>query len=142
MAIAALVAWLLTATGGFVMLGIWISQGGSKERRSDTRLPPPVIFSHFGLAAVGLVLWLVYVFSDNHAIAWTGFALLVPVAVLGFVMLARWIPSYRARTGAAAGAGAGASDLPEQHFPVPAVVGHGVLAVTTVILALLAALGM
>jgi manganese efflux pump family protein len=150
MGIAALVTWLLTAVGGFVMLGIWVSRGGPRERRADTQLPPAVIFSHFGLAALGLVLWIIYVATDNHAVAWVAFVLLVPVAALGFVMLARWLPVYRGRaattaaTGAAgatpdAGGTAGA-DLPERHFPVPVVAGHGLLAVVTVVLALLAAL--
>jgi hypothetical protein len=44
-----------------------------------------------------------------------------------------WIPSRRAGTGEAAPA--------ERHIPVPAVVGHGLLAVITLVLVLLTALG-
>ncbi|MFE3104950.1 hypothetical protein [Nocardia tengchongensis] len=143
MAIAALITWLLTATGGFVLLGTWIAKGGVREPRTS-HLPPPVIFGHFLLAVIGLVLWIVYLVVDSDALAWVAFGFLVPVAALGFVMLLRWIPIYRAARAAAAEpaplsiAGEGPA---EQHFPVLIVGGHGVFAVVTVVLVLLTALG-
>ncbi len=143
MSIAALVAWILTAGGGFVLLGKWISHGGVRSP-GTSRFPPGLIFSHFGLAAAGLVLWIIYLVNDQAALAWVAFALLVVIAVLGFAMLARWIPGYRAHAAVAAGgAGAGraAPEAAEQHFPVVVVGAHGVLAVVTVVLVLLAALG-
>lgn len=134
MGIAALITWLITAAGGFVMLGTWLSKGGHRRDQSNgSHLPPAVIFGHFALAAVGLVLWIVYVVIDNHAVAWVAWALLVPVAALGFVMLARWLPTYRAPSASGEGPA-------ERHFPVAVVAGHGVFAVITVVLALLAAL--
>ncbi|GLZ02655.1 hypothetical protein Acsp03_01220 [Actinomadura sp. NBRC 104412] len=146
MDLTALALWLVTALGGFLMMGIWIARGG--PRAGTTRLPVPVLFGHFALAATGLVVWIIYVVTDAKALAWTAFALLVPVALLGFAMLARWIPVYRARATAPAGAGAGGSgggpaeqgEPPERGFPVPVVAGHGLFAVATVILVLLAAL--
>ncbi|HEU5471606.1 MAG TPA: hypothetical protein VFV67_13210 [Actinophytocola sp.] len=133
MGIAALITWLLTAVGGFVMLGTWVAKGGVRNP-SSTRLSPPLIFGHFALAAIGLVLWIVYLIADSTALAWTAVVLLVPVALLGFAMLVRWLPTVRGTT-------AGASDAPpERSFPVPVVVGHGLIAVITVVLALLAAL--
>jgi hypothetical protein len=145
MAVAALITWLLTAVGGFVMLGIWISKGGARAPRT-THLPPPVIFAHFGLAAAGLVIWIIYLVANTKALAWTAFVLLVPVALLGFFMLARWIPTYRgSRHAVAVGGGtdvqaATTTAAPERHFPVPVVAGHGLLAVTTALLVLLAAI--
>jgi hypothetical protein len=140
MDIATLIAWVLTAGGGFFMLSIWISRGGPGARRSETQLPPPVLFSHFGLAAAGLVLWVAYVFTGAAALAWLAVALLVAVAILGFLMFARWRKT-RAGTAAAAGPGAAPADLPEQHFPVPVVAAHGVAAVVTLVLAVLVAVG-
>jgi hypothetical protein len=153
MALLALFTWLITALGGFLMLGIWISRGGA---RGSGRLPVPVMFGHFALAAAGMVVWVLYLLSGLTALAWTALALLVPVAALGFVMFARWIPQYRARAAGAAPAGgaaseqasdpaggatAGAEAVPaERAFPVPVVIGHGILAVATVVLALLSAL--
>ncbi|TDQ00482.1 hypothetical protein [Labedaea rhizosphaerae] len=134
MDIAALIAWLVTAGGGFVMLGTWIAKGGTRAPET-TRLSPGLVFGHFGIAAVGLVLWIVYLFADSRALAWIAFILLVPVALLGFTMFARWLPGYRARTASTGEA------APEQRFPVAVVGAHGLLAVTTVVLVLLAALG-
>ncbi|WP_182909708.1 hypothetical protein [Microbispora sp. H13382] len=138
MGIAALVTWLLTAVGGFVMLGTWIARGG----RRTSRFSPGLIFGHFALAAAGLVVWIVYLFAGIAALAWVALVLLVPVALLGFAMFARWIPAYRARTAVAGGPGAtGTAGPPERHFPVVVVAGHGLLAVVTVVLVLLTALG-
>ena len=139
MGIASLVTWVLTALGGAYMLTKWVGGGGHRE--ANTKLPPAVVFGHFGLAASGLVLWIIYVFTDNHPIGWVGLALLVPVAVLGFVMFARWIPTYRAKTVSAGQQPAtDAQAVPEGSFPVATVAAHGVLAVVTIVLALLAIL--
>ncbi|MGI5170847.1 hypothetical protein ACQEU3_41500 [Spirillospora sp. CA-253888] len=141
MDIAALLTWLFTAAGGFFMLGTWIARGGVRQQRDGTsRLPAPAVFGHFLLAAAGLVVWIVYLVAGNGALAWTAFGLLLPVALLGLVMLLRWIPVHRtARTGART-PGNGPAPA-ERAFPVPVVVGHGVLAVATVVLVLLTALG-
>ena len=142
MEIAALITWLVTAVGGIVMLGIWISRGGNRPPRSS-KFPPGLIFGHFALAAIGLVLWIIYVAADNEALAWTAFVVLLPVALLGFGMLARWLPTYRSSAVVAAADTAGsAPGVPaERHFPVAVVAGHGLFAVTTVVLVLLTALG-
>ncbi|UGT66417.1 hypothetical protein LTT66_24450 [Nocardia gipuzkoensis] len=145
MGIAALIFWLLTAGGGFFLLGTWIARGGARQPNS-TQLPAPVVFGHFALAVTGLIVWIVYLFVDTESLAWVAFVLLIPVALLGFAMLLRWIPTYRARSAGTAGpagtAGtAGTGGPPEGHFPVAVVAGHGVLAVVTVVLVLLTALG-
>jgi uncharacterized membrane protein len=127
MAIAALVTWLITAVGGFVMLGVWISRGGHRPD-GRSRLAPGLVFSHFGLAVIGLIVWIAYLVVDKAALAWAAFVLLLPVALLGFTMLARWIPARR-------------TDTAESRFPVPVVIGHGLFAVTTLVLVLLTALG-
>jgi hypothetical protein len=122
----ALITWVLTAGGGAFMLGLWLKNGG--QRQADTpgdRIRPPRIFTHFGLAATGLVLW---------------FALLLVVALLGFSMLATWL---RERSAQPAVAAATATDTrpAEQHFPTAVVGVHGLLAAVTLILVLLVAAG-
>lgn len=144
--IAALAAWVITALGGFVMLGQWISRGGLRQQRSGaTRFPAGLVFSHFGLAAAGLVVWIVYLLTNSDRLAWVAFALLIPVALLGFIMLIRWIPVYQGRAIAVgsgvAGSGSAEAEPAERHMAVPVVVGHGLFAVVTVVLVLLTALG-
>ena len=146
--IAALVAWVLTALGGFVLLGRWVQRGGLRQQRGGTtRLPAGLVFSHFALAAGGLVVWIVYLVVDYDPLAWIALGLLVVIALLGFTLLSRWLPVYRGRTVARAGGPGtaspetGAAEPAERHLPVPVVVGHGVLSVATLVLVLLAALG-
>ena len=133
---AALITWVLTAGGGFVLLAIWLARGGLRAAHdAGNRIRPPLIFSHFALAAGGLVLWIVYVIADTDAIAWIAFAALLVVAALGFTMLAIWL--RRRQSGAA-----DTSEPPaEQHFPIAVVGLHGLLAATTLALVLLTAAG-
>lgn len=135
MDVAALVTWLLTAGGGFVLLGTWIAKGGVRQAQAgQSRFPPALIFGHFVLAVVGLLAWIGYLISDDTAgLAWAAFVILLPVVLLGFTMLLRWLPGRR--TG-----GTGGTVAAEQRFPVPVVAVHGLLAVATVVLVLLAAL--
>lgn len=145
MAVAALITWIVTAAGGFFLLATWIRHGGARNHvAGGSRFPPALIFGHFALAAAGLVIWIIYVATDSDALAWVAFIVLLPVALLGFTMLARWIPTYRTQTRAAAPVGAVQQALDtgpaERSFPVAVVGAHGVLAVTTVVLVLLTAL--
>ncbi|HEY8471328.1 MAG TPA: hypothetical protein VIL37_01680 [Natronosporangium sp.] len=126
MDIAALITWLLTATGGFIMLGIWINKGGHKAG-SGSRLAPGLVFGHFGLAAIGLVLWIIYLVANESVLAWIAFVLLLVVALIGFTMFARWLP---VRSGSNA----------ESRFPLAVVGLHGLLAATTLVLVLLTVL--
>ena len=140
---AALIAWVMTAGGGFVLLSIWLARGGMRQgREGGTRIRPPLILSHFLLAATGLVIWIIYIANDNDTLAWVAFVLLAVVAVLGFTMFAIWWqrrqrgPAAReAPTNVESGAPA------EQRFPVPIVALHGLLAVVTVVLVFLTAVG-
>lgn len=137
---AALIAWVLTAGGGFVLLTIWLARGGMQQQReAGNRIRPPLIMSHFLLAAAGLVLWIIYLVADKKALAWIAFVLLLVVATLGFTMFAIWLRRRRAR---GAVAEAVTPDTPaEQHFPVSIVGLHGLLAATTLVLVLLTAIG-
>ena len=143
MDIAALILWIITAAGGFYLLATWIGKGGLKQQSPQvSKFPPALIFGHFLLAAVGLIVWIIYVATDNSGWAWTALILLLVIALLGFGMLLRWIPSYRARAAAGTAAGTATQEQApaESHFPVMVVGLHGVLAVATLLLVLLTAL--
>src|SRR3954453_7848588 len=141
MDVAALITWIVTALGGFYLLGTWLSgrsrspvaAGTGRAPASDSRvsapsrLPTPLVFGHFLLAAAGLVLWIVYLATNSRGLAWVAFALLVVVALGGFTMFARWIGGGRGVVNGAAGA-------PEDRFLVVVVAAHGVFAATTLVL--------
>ncbi len=149
MAIAALVTWIITAGFGFFMLGTWLSHGGARaDGGAASHFRPPVVFGHFLLAAAGLVVWIVYVFTDSTTLAWVAFVDLLVVAVVGDLLVLRWFKDRRGvadtavRTsgGTPAGTTGTTAVLAEQRIPSAAVVVHGVFAVTTIVLVLLAAL--
>jgi hypothetical protein len=167
MTVAALVTWLLTAGLGLYMFAIWlIEDDGSVERTSYRRLRAPVVFGHAGLAVAGLGVWFVYIYVNLSRLAWITILILLLIASLGAFMFTRWIPVHRmsraspvlpARQEAgpgsrrvAAGYIGGLGDgpdrpfpriesLPAEHnFPLPVVLLHGVLAVTTLTLVVIA----
>jgi hypothetical protein len=157
MSIAALITWIVTAGFGFFMLIRWATRGGVKKvDGAGTHLPPVRVFTHFGLAAAGLIIWIIYLVTDSTILAWIAVVDLVIIATIGVVMVRQWTKDGRAAMAAAAtGAGdanagtvearradAGTVDLAEQHIPRPPVVLHGIFAVSTLVLVLLTALGL
>ena len=149
MAIAALLTWLITAGVGSFMLIRWATRGGLREvPGAGTNFPRVRVFAHFGLAAAGLIVWIIYLVTGNTLWAWIAVADLILVALLGGLLVRQWTKDGRAAMASAARSDAaaappatGAVDLAEQHIPRPPVVLHGVFAVSTVVLVLLTALG-
>jgi hypothetical protein len=137
----ALATWVLTAGGGFFLLSLWLKNGGMQQSdQPGARIRSARVLTHFGLAAIGLVLWIIYVASSSSALAWIAFVILLAVAVLGFTMLAIWMGQRRRRTEAVTAA-PGAAAPAEQAFPDAVVGVHGVLAAVTLVLVLIAAIG-
>jgi len=148
MSVAALISWFVTALGGLYLLAIWLIEYDPEfQSAAATRLPVPVIASHVLLALSGLVVWAVYVITDQDRAAWTAMFMLTAIVALGLTMAVRWVAVYRVRvaagTAAAPDAGDAAAQLapPERHFPLPVVIGHGIFAGVTVVLVLLTVLG-
>ena len=149
MDIAAFATWLITAGAGLYLFAVWlIEHDGSKSGGAASRLRAPVVFSHVGLAFVGVTVWIVYLYVPQNRLALAALFILLPVALLGFIMLTRWIPVHRAANAsfdearsASPGSVAVVIGPPERNFPVPVVVVHGIFAVITVVLVALVALG-
>jgi hypothetical protein len=151
MGIAAVCVWGLTALAGLVLFGTWVAKGGVRrgagQHGKHRRLPRTLVFGHVGLAIVGLLVWIAYLTIGQGMLIWAAVGVVAVVAVLGLVMFARWVPSYRGRARFGTGPGAahrmpatGRWALPEHHFPVIVVAAHGLLAVATVALVVLTAL--
>src|SRR5215470_7611560 len=158
---AALISWLITVGLGSWMMARWITRGGFRRARlSKAGLPPSLIFTHFGLAVAGLLVWGAYLATGLAAAAWAACALLLPVAGLGMALVSLWLPESSlaatavpaatapaaqavpagaaAGTGAVAGApaavGAAAPGPPTaRHPPALIVAAHGVFAVATIL---------
>jgi len=142
MSIAALSTWIITILGGLILLVIWIIEYDRDfQSAAATRLPVPVISAHALLAMGGLMLWIGYLLVDEERLAWAAVAVLGTVAVLGLIMAARWIRVYRAFVAPGPSLTREITVPPERNFPLPVVVLHGILAVTTLVLVLFTALG-
>ena len=131
MRIIALVIWGITACSGLYLLTMWLSHGGLKQLATRiTVFPAVLIFAHPTLAATGLGFWVAFVLTGRSEFAWTGFGVLSLSAMLGFVMLTRWLVGRGGRHARGA----------EQHFPFRAVALHGAVGLSTYVLVLISAM--
>ena len=133
--LAALGAWVLTATAGVYLLGRWLVTWLARllRRRPRRRADAATAFtvSHFGLALAGLGIWIGFVASNVAVLAWIALGMVVLIAGLGMGVLSAALPGPT-RAGAAPG---------RARLPVIVVVAHGIFATVTVLLVLLAAIG-
>jgi len=105
--IAALTTWLIDAVSGGYMLATWIARGGLRQQRTTgDRLAPRVIFTHFGIATTGLLVWVSYLVTVWIPLAWLAVGLLMLVIGLGISTVTLWtpFPAHRVDAGTAAGA--------------------------------------
>jgi len=139
MGVAALISWLVTMFVGLYLLAVWLIENDVTNRGTASRLPAPVIFGHVLLALAGLGVWVVHLITRSTMAGWIALGLLACIGALGLTMFTRWIPVHIAYVAAEAKAGRSAEfDFPaERAFPLPVVIGHGMLASTTFILVLL-----
>ena len=76
-----------------------------------------------------------------HRLAWISVAILGVVAVLGLVMAVRWVRVYRTHPKPGRSLVGKKTVPPERNFPLPVVIAHGLLGVTTIALVLVTTLG-
>jgi hypothetical protein len=136
LSLAALAAWAVAAASGSYLIWSWLLAGGDPRRRKGTTAPPQVILAHAGSAITGLVLWISFLATGVVALAWVTTALLLPTAGLGMGMVTLGLP-FRDRSAA------GRPEPPSRprRAPVLIIALHGVVAFTTLLLVLLAAIG-
>jgi hypothetical protein len=144
----ALGSWIATAILGFSMLTVWLGRGGVRRSgASGRRLTPQLLSDHIIPAVVALVLWVVFLVNGDADLAWIAFGMLIVVGVVGFTNFLLWqkrragvLRATQSRWNVAPDQVGHEHIPPEQHFPVVSVVLHGLLAVTTLVLVLAAAL--
>jgi hypothetical protein len=123
--VAALVAWIVTAVVGLYLLAIWlIEYDPDFQRVAATRLPVTVVCGHVLLAVGGLLLWLLYLITNERFFCWAAASDLAVIATLGFTMAIRWLGVYRARPSQAAGRVVPDPDPAWLDSPAPGVSMH------------------
>lgn len=93
LAVAALIAWLLTAGIGAYMLRTWVTRGGLRaQRATGVGVPPVVVFGHAGVALTGLAVWLSYLGTGWAPLAWLGVGFIATAVMLGISTVTMWTP--------------------------------------------------
>jgi hypothetical protein len=91
--LAALIAWLFTASIGGYMLRTWVARGGlRRQRATGVGVPPAVVFGHASAALAGLAVWISYLSSSWRPLAWIGVALVCGAICLGIGTVTVWTP--------------------------------------------------
>src|SRR5919204_4768724 len=110
MPIAAMVAWVLTASIGVYMLRTWMVRGGlRRQRATGAGVPPAVVFGHAGTALSGLLVWLAFVRTGWVPLGWLGVTLIVAAIALGISTVTLWTP-YPVQEGPEEPGGSGGMD--------------------------------
>jgi hypothetical protein len=164
--LAALIAWEVTVAAGTWLVVNWIADGGLRRRYTRVAgVPRAVIIGHFTLALVGQGIWIAFMVTGVSALAWAAVAVILLVAGLGMATLAGGLPQESqpgggprepqpastglprhrsARTGPAS-TGLQPARMPAIEVPpgkpVTAIALHGTLASATVLIVVLAAIG-
>jgi hypothetical protein len=145
--LAALAAWIATATAGLYLLAGWLGRTPSGKRRFRAAgLPPAVLGSHAGLGIAGLGVWIAFTATGEQALGWIAVGTTFLLAGLGMATLLSatadpprpdpLVPDdQRSATATATTTRAGV------RAPVLVIALHGVLATTTILLVLLAVIG-
>ena len=93
MAIAAMIAWVLTASIGAYMLRTWVTRGGlRRQRATGAGVPPAVVFGHASAALTGLLIWLGFVDTRLDLLAWLGVSVVAGAITLGVCTVTLWTP--------------------------------------------------
>ena len=135
MAIAAMIAWVVTASIGAYMLRTWVTHGGlRRQRATGAGVPPAVVFGHASAALTGLLIWLGFVDTHSDLLAWLGVTVVSGAIALGICTVTLWTPYPVAASPAPA------SGRPRLKLAGLVPAAHGFAALTTFMLAVLAAI--
>ena len=138
LSLAALVLWLVTVGLGVSMMARWLTRTRRPGRGAALN------FTHLGLALAGLLVWIGYLATGVTGLAWTGCGFLLAAASLGMTLV--FLGPAAAGTAAAGAAAAsapqpGTDPPPSGRPPALVIAAHITAAVTTILLATLAAIG-
>ncbi len=143
--LGALAAWLVTAIAGGYLLAPWVTRRGSRRVIRMPGLPSIVPLAHAGCAITGLCIWIAFAATGTAALAWAAVGLTWVIAGLGMATLLAANPDQRIETSTEAAESRVTAENSTAPFPARApviiIALHGVLATLTILLVLLAAVG-
>src|SRR6266851_6535321 len=93
LAIAAVIAWVLTVSIGVYMLRTWVARGGlHRQRTTGVGVPPLLVFGHAAAALTGLAIWISFLKTGWDPLAWLGVVLITAAIALGICTVTLWTP--------------------------------------------------
>jgi hypothetical protein len=141
---SALAAWLAAASAGAYLLAGWLTRDQRRRLIRRRGILPVVPVSHAGLAIAGLLIWIAFTVTNVAALAWADVGLTWVIAGLGMATLLGG-PDQQANSETASAASVEPSATTAAAFtsraPVIVIALHGALATLTILLVLLAAVG-
>jgi hypothetical protein len=143
--LAALAAWLLTAIPGAYLLTGWLARVRRRRLIRKPGVPSAVPLGHATLALTGLCIWIAFTATGVAALAWAAVGLTWIIAGLGMATLLSASPEQQVIASTEEAAPPGPAGMSAAAFPVRApviiIAVHGALATLTILLVLLAAVG-
>ena len=141
---SALAAWLAAALAGAYLLAGWLTRDQRRRLIRKRGVLPVVPLSHAGLAIAGLLIWIAFTVTNVAALAWADVGLTSVIAGLGMATLLggadQQAGSETASAASVEPSGATAAAFTSR-APVIVIALHGALATLTILLVLLAAVG-
>lgn len=141
---SALAAWLAAALAGAYLLAGWLTRGQRRRLFRYRGVLGVVPLCHAGLAIAGLLIWIAFTATALRALAWADVGLTWVIAGLGMATLLGG-PSEQADVPSASTASGEQGETSTASFPgrapVLVIALHGALATLTILLVLLAAVG-
>jgi hypothetical protein len=138
--LAALAAWLVTVGLGLSMMARWITRRRRRGVQPGQGRGPVLNFTHLGLALTGLLVWICYLVTGVTGLAWAACGLVILVAALGMTLV--FPAADRAPVPSPVTALAGPAPAPARRAPVLVVAAHITAASITILLTILAAIGL
>ena len=136
---SALATWLAAAAVGAYLISGLLNPVARRPRR---RKAPALPVAHASLAIAGLVIWIAFTVTTVAALAWADVGLTWVIAGLGMATLLAGPEPQASTQSAAPGEQAATTAAPfPSRAPVVTIALHGALATLTILLVLLAAVG-
>jgi hypothetical protein len=142
--LSALGAWLAAALAGAYLLAAWLTPAQRRRLIRKRGVLPVVPLSHAGLAIAGLLIWIAFTVTNVATLAWADVGLTWVIAGLGMATLLGGLDLQAGSEPASAASvepGGATAAAFTSRAPVIVIALHGALATLTILLVLLAAVG-
>lgn len=133
---AVLALWVATEVTGARMLTTFVRRGGPHDETIATSYLVTLI-ANFSLGSAAIALWTLFLITGVGVLAWAAFAQFVAVTMIGTVLALPWHRAHRM-----GGPTPRAGGAPAWGYRRIVEAGHGLLAWTTMLLALVVAVSL